>query len=273
LRCYKASHEDERIVSGPQLDRRSVRYVVKSCIRSVHVSRTFRESPLSLASKLERACLKILSKLTSVRFLPDVDITTSGDKDIVELVLREILSEGQCSPRSCDTTRNILSFLTTEWKHRDIHINNRLLCPFHEVFCKYSPEFFELLQMWDGDYEHSMWLLRGSNDTMMSVWEEILSRIESWILKGHSRYTLKWVSIFRSLLARSAENNAALIALDNALSERADLSFEKWVEKISGLLPETDIETFNEITGLSALHRELAPEEATEAVTGKVPVK
>lgn len=274
LQHYETSHEDGRIIPGPTLDKTSTHYVVQTCVRSIHIVRTFRGTPLSLAFKLERECLRVLAKLASIRSLPDLDTTTSGDKDIVELVLHEILSEGQCSPRSCDTAGSILSFLTTEWKPRNILMSNRLLGFFQEMFHKHGPEFSELLQMWDGNREHSHWLLRGGNDTMMSMWEEILSRIEFWILKGHSRYTLKWVSVLRSLLVRSMENSAALVALDDALLQRdAGLSFEKWVDKISELLPETEMETFNEITALRPLRREATPKKATDAVMGKAPCK
>ena len=70
------------------------------------------------------------------------------------------------------------------------------------------------------------------------------------------------------------ENSAALVALDDALLQRdAGLSFEKWVDKISELLPETEMETFNEITALRPLRREATPKKATDAVMGKAPCK
>lgn len=234
----------------------SIRYAVKSCIRAVHVSRSLGGSPVSPASKLERASLKILSRLASAGFPSDITSTRCTRKSILDLILQEILNDGRCSPRNCDTACRILSFLVTDWRSGDILINNRLTNTFRELLCKFGPELSEMLLMWDGDCEYTGWLLSSGHDATMSVWDEVLSRVEFWVSRGHSRYTLKWFTVLRTLLARSIQITAALSDLETTLSERdVGLTFEYWIEKVSAMLPETEVESLEEIHVICALCR------------------
>ena len=151
--------ENERNSTNQFMDERSIRYMVKACIRAIHVSRSFGGSPVSLAPKLERASLKILSRLVSIGFPPDVTSTSCTDQYITKLVFREVLNEGRCSPRSCDTAASIITFLMTDWRSGDILINNRLTSSLHDSLQNFGPEISELLLMWDGDCDQTQWLL------------------------------------------------------------------------------------------------------------------
>ena len=262
--------ENERNSTIQFMDERSVRYMVKTCIRAIHVSRSFGGSPVSLAPKLERAALKILSRLASIGFPPDVTSAGCTNQNITKLVFQEVLKEGRCSPRSYDTTASIITFLITDWRSGDILINNRLTSSLRDSVRSFGPETSELLLMWDGDCDQAQWLVTCGQDAAFSLWNEVLARLEFWLLRGHSRYTLKWLSALRALLARSTDRRLALVNLENALVERdVGLSFDKWIERISAMLPETEVEAFEEIDGICVLCEELASAEQTGVSTGE----
>jgi hypothetical protein len=146
----------------------------------------------------------------------------------------------------------------TEWKSGDNLINNRLTNAFHDSLRKCTPELSEMLFMWDGDYEPVRWLLSGVLDSAINLWDEILSRIEFWVSRGHSRYTLKWFVVLRTLLASSKARMVSVAQLGDVLSEReAGMSFEYWIERMSSLLPETEVDTCEEISVICALCREV----------------
>ena len=52
--------ENERSSTNQFLEEGSIRYMVTTCIRAIHVSRSFGGSPVSLAPKLERAAFSLL---------------------------------------------------------------------------------------------------------------------------------------------------------------------------------------------------------------------
>ena len=212
---------------------------------------------MSLAAKLERVALKLLCRLASIGFPRDFESTTSEEQNTFGYILREILSEGRCSPRSAETAASVISFLMADWRSGDILINNRLSSSFRDALRKLGPELSELLSMWDGDYELAQWLLTCGQDAAATVWDEVLSRVEFWLLREHSRYTLKWLTILRTLLARSTERRIALINLEGVLAEQdADMSFEKWIGRVSAMLPESESEAFDEIASICALSLE-----------------
>jgi hypothetical protein len=234
----------------------SLRYIVQACIKTIHLARTFGGSALSLASKLERVSLQILSHFTSVGFPPDMARTASVNIDVTELVLSEILDEGRTSPGQCDTAASILSFLMADWRSEEILINNRLCGSLRESLRKCGPEFTEVLSIWDGNCQQSRWLLAGGRDITMRVWDEALSQVEFWLSRGHSRYTLKWLRVLRVLLARSGEKRSELVELGKIVSGRElGMTFEEWVENMSHILPEAEAECQNEIDELRALCR------------------
>ena len=269
-RFYNDQFENERNSSNRFMDERSIRYMVNACIRAIHVSRCFEGSPLSLARKLERAALKILSRLASIEFLPDVTSTSCTDQNITKLVFQEVLNEGRYSPRNCDTAASIIAFLMTDWRSGDVLINNRLTSCLRDSLRCLAPEISELLLMWDGDCDQIQWLLTCGPDASLSIWNEVFARVEFWLLRGHSRYTLKWLSVLRELLARSTDRRLAVVNLENALVERdIGLSFDKWIERVSVMLPETEIEAFEEIDCIYALCRELASAEEIGVLAGK----
>lgn len=265
--CYGESNE--QISSNDTLKEGSIRYIVKSCVRSIHLCRSFAEEQLSLSSKLERSALKILSKLASTAFPPDITLGHSRSNSRVECILEEVVNEGRFSPGICETAADILSFLMTDWRSEDILINNRLTGTFRESLDKLVPEFSELLIMWDGDCEQSRWLLAGGQHATKIVWEEILSRIEFWMSRGHSRYVLKWLVVLRKLLSQSTERQAALADLDKGAAEKFHLmTFEKWLGRISDMMPETDAESIGEIDLISALCQRVADDGDLDALAG-----
>ena len=231
-----------------------VRYTVKSCIRTIHISRSFEQSPLSLATKLERTCLRILSKITFIQFPNDVTHPGTNNPSVMDLVLSEVLKDGQCSPRSCTTAIDILAFLTTDWRSDEILINNRLANSCRESFQKLGPEYSELLSMWDGYFGQTAWWHGAAQNGSVIVWEEILSRVEFWVLRGHCFYTLKWLGVMRTFLEQSAERRAAVIGLEDALRERDPaLSIETWIGTLAAMLPESEIASLDEIDIIYAL--------------------
>jgi hypothetical protein len=257
VRFCNDSVDDGCCTADQNMKKESLRYLVKVCIRAIQVSRSVEGSPLSLATKLERASLKILSNISSIGFPSDVTVTGSDNKIILELVLREVIMDGQYSPNNCATAVDLLNYLMTDWRSEDILINNRLTGSWRESLDKLGPELSELLLMWDGDCDQSRWCLGGGEDGSTLVWEEILSRVEFWVLKGHWIYTAKWLCALRTLLGSSTERMAAVIMLENILLERdPDMSLEKWIRTVSAMLPETDVDAFCEIEMICALRQQ-----------------
>ena len=260
---------EERYSNTRCLDEGSVRYMVQACVKTVHISRSFEGSVLSAAAKLERASLNILSTMTSAGFPPDVTESASVDRDIMELILIEILGEGGCSPGSCDTAARILSFIMTDWRSEEILINNRLLGSLRESLRKCAPEYSEQLYMWDGNCQQSRWLLAGGQEIMMRVWEEVISRVEFWMKRGHARYVLKWLGVLRILLGRSSERRVALVDLERVLTERGPgVTLEDWIENLTRLLPETEVECLDELKSIRAFCRGLSVASDFQGVTG-----
>jgi hypothetical protein len=235
------------------------RYVVKTNIRLVNICHGFAGHTLSLVSNLVRASLKILSSLVSNEFPADITSIRSVNPRVMEITVEEVLKEGHYSPRSCETAAVILSFLITNWRSKDLLINNRLVGEFRDCLTKLRPELSEWLLMWDGDSLHTQWLLVGGQDVMMAVWEELISRAEFWICKGHFKYTLKWVTVLRTFLGICKNRSVQVACLADIVMERStDVSFEMWIERMSSMLPETEVEILEELDVIVMLCQESA---------------
>jgi hypothetical protein len=240
------------------LEERSLRYIVKSCIRAIQVSRN--TTSLSFAGKLQRRATKILSQLVSVGFPSDVTITNSTDTKAINLVFHELLKEGSYSPGNCSTSLSLLSFLTATWKSSEILVNNRLVNTCREVLDNLGPELADLLMMWEGDYEEVLWLFNVGEKQGMLVWDEILTRLEFWMMRGHSRYTLKWLIILRRLLGEVNDRRNALLGWENVVSERDGGQaggLPKLVARISDMLPDSEMENLDQIKAIYALCTDL----------------
>lgn len=232
--------------------------MVQACIKTIHISRSFEGSVLSPAAKLERASLRMLSTISSAGFPSDV--TASVNAEVLEVIVNEILNEGGCSPASCDTAASILSFIMTDWRSEEILVNNRLVGSIGDSLRKCGPEYSEQLYMWNGSIQQSTrWLLAGGREISMRVWEEVLSRVEFWVSRGHSRYVLKWFGVLHALLARSTERREALIDLETVLARRESrVTFDDWIENIANLLPDTALECLDKLKSIYALRQELS---------------
>ena len=252
---------DERCSTTRCLDEGPVGYIVQTCVKTIHISRSFAGSVLSLSAKLERASLKILSAMCSMGLPPDVAELVSVDADMLEFIFAQILDEGRYSPVSCDTAASVLSLISTDWKSREILINNRLLGSLRDSLRKCGPEFSEQLYMWDGSCHQSRWLTVGGQEITIRVWEEIISRVEFWVSRGHSRYILRWFGVLRNLLGHSAERRVACVDLERVLAERdSGVTLEDWMENLARQLPQTETECLDEMHSIRALHR--APSDA-----------
>lgn len=261
---------DESQSSGlSRLNGGLTRYVVKTCIRLLNVCRGFAGNSLALNRKLEGAALKILASLVSVEFPTDITSISSLKPPVMEITLEELLTDGHYSPRSCETAAIVLNFLTTDWRSKDLLINNRLVGEFRECLTKLRPEVSEWLSMWDGNIQHAQWLLAGGQCVMMAVWEELISRAEFWIFKGHFKYILKWLTVLRSVLLMCKNRKMELTCLDNIVRERnPDMSFEMWIERISSILSESEAEILEEIEVIVMLCHELPDTEETHKLQG-----
>jgi len=265
---------EERYSTNRCLNEGSLRYMVQACVKTVHISRSFEGPVLSAAAKLERGSLNVLSTMASVGFPPDVTESPFVDRDVMELILNEILSEGGCSPGSCDSAASILSFIMTDWRSEEILINNKLLGSLRKSLLKCGPEYSAQLYMWDGNCRQTRWLLAGGQEITMRVWEEILSRVEFWMSRGHSHYVLKWFGVLRILLGRSSERRVALIDLERVLIEREPgVTLEDWIENLARLIPETEIECLDEIKSIRALCRGPSGASDFQVSTGTIAVE
>jgi hypothetical protein len=238
------------------LDECSLRYVVKACIRTIHFSRTVKNPPLSLGHRLENASLRVLVGLTSVALPVGVGAGPSVDTTAVEVVLNELLNEWKHSPRTFETAGNVLCLLMTSWRSQDILVNNVYVDTLRQALLGRQPELSELLLMWDGSLEHSAWMLGGGRAAMKVVWGEILSRVEFWLRRGHSRYLLKWFGVLRTMLAQCRTREEDMMSLEIAVEEaNAGDSFEAWLETTASQLPELDGNIFHEIQAIYAMCR------------------
>jgi len=263
--CYRAS--EDRFTENRGLDEGSIKSMVQACIKTIHISRSFEGLALSLAAKLERTSLRIISTMSSAKFPQDV--TASVNTDVLELIVNEILCEGGWSPRSCDTAASILSFIMTEWKSDKIIVNNTLLGSIRESLRKCGPEYSEQLNMWNGSLQQSRWLLAGGRTVTMRVWEEVLSRAEFWMSRGHSRYALKWFGVLHTLLARSTERQEAIIGLDSVFAQREPRgTFDDWIENMADLLPEVAIDCIAKLNSICALRRGLSDGMDVQGILG-----
>jgi hypothetical protein len=79
---------------------------------------------------------------------------------------------------------------------------------------------------------------------METVWEEILSRVEFWLYRGHSRYTLKWLGVVSRVLVECKDKRSELEILNRIVSGRyIDSSFKSWIQRVLSLLPAADAQS------------------------------
>jgi hypothetical protein len=238
------------------LDEDSLKYIVKTCMRTIHFSRSVGASPLSLARKLESATFKVLSSLASVALPTGLDSTQSVDSTALETIVAEVLGEWRCSPRTFDTAGSVLSRLMTGWRSQDILTNNIYVDTLRRCLAERQPELSELLSMWDGSDEHMSWMIAGGRAAMKVAWGEILSRVEFWLCRGHSRYVLKWFGVLRTMLSHCRGRLEDMISLENAVEEvNKDASFEAWLGRMASEVPESELRIFQEVQTIYILCR------------------
>jgi hypothetical protein len=241
--CSDSSSSDG-IAAVSSICQPSIDYIVKTCLRSINVCYPFEEPGLSLASKLERACLRVLTNLAAVGFPSDLTLTSSMNHDTMEMTVRELLGQGCHSPRFCNTSGRFMCSLVNGWRSEEILINNRLVGEFRRCLQKLRPELSDWLSMWDGDSRHIQWMAVGGQEVMETVWDEIFSRIEFWVYRGHSRYALKWLGVLRSMLVQCKDRVSELDLLDYVVSTRyLGSSFETWMQRVFSMLPEHNIQS------------------------------
>jgi len=249
----------------------SINYVVKACMRAIHVCVGFEELALSPASKLERACLRVLSSLAAVGFSSDPTLATPMNRSVLERTVREILCQGGLSPRLCNTSGRVLCSLIYGWRSHEVLINNRFVGEFRSCLQRLRPELIDWLSMWDGDSQHIRWLVVGGQEVMETVWEEVLSRVEFWLYRGHPRYTLKWLGVVSTMLVECTDKRAELELLDRIISNRyLDSSFRQWIQRVLPLSPAADAE-IPEMELVWALCEDLSVGNATELSHGILP--
>lgn len=241
---YNDPRTSDGIVTISSSHHLPVLYLVRTCMRAIHVCRSSEELPLSPASKLERASLRMLSTFVAVEFPSDVTLPVTTTQSTVELVVREILCQNGNSPRFCETSGRVLCFLISDWRSQEVLINNRLVGEFRNCLQNFQPEISNWLSMWDGDSRYIYWLLVGGQEVMETVWEEILSRVEFWLYRGHSRYTLKWLGVVSQILSACKNRSLELAVLDSIVSRRyADSTLGLWIHRVLSQLPAAEAQS------------------------------
>lgn len=268
LRLCSDSSSSDGIAAFSSICQPSIEYIVKTCLRSVNVCHTLEEPGLSLASKLERTCLRVLTNLAAVGFPADLTLTSSVNRGTMEATIREILAQGCYSPRLCNTSGRVLCSLVNGWRSEEILINNRLFGEFRGCLQKLRPELSDWWSMWDGDSRHIHWMAVGGQELMETVWDEVFSRIEFWLYRGHCRYALKWLSVLRSILVQCKDKRSELELLNYVVAARyPGSSFESWMEGVFSMLPEPDVQT-PEMELVCKLCEDLAVGNFTESSQG-----
>ncbi len=241
--CSDSSGSDG-IIAISSICQPSIDYIVKTCLRTINVCHAFEEPGLSLSSKLERTCQRVLTNLAAIGFPSDLTLTSSMNRDTMEMTIRELLAQGCHSPSFCNTSGKILCSLVRGWRSEEILVNNQLVSEFRRCLQKLRPELSDWLSVWDGDSMHIQWMAVGGQEVMETVWDEVFSRIEVWVYRGHSRYALKWLGVLRSMLVQCKDKISELELLNYVVSARyLGSSFQTWMQRIVSMLPESDVES------------------------------
>jgi hypothetical protein len=231
-------------------------YITKSSIRVMQSCGNLVGVSSALVSRLEMSVLSVLSRIFCSGFSSSVGFESHQQEKTMKFILLEILALGRLSPRDFDISATLMDFVIADWRSKEILVNNRFVGCIQICLSKLQPELAEWLSMWSGEISHVQWLSIGGENVRKLIWDEILGRLDIWLVKGHYKYTHKWLRSLRVLLAGYNPREREMHNLECVVRARQlDLSFEEWLRNVSSAIPRHEIECFEELRYICKLWR------------------